>query len=50
MNDGPTKLEVGSEVSYIVCREGNRMFAADVVVLEPGTLTKETEVEGMKLS
>lgn len=45
----PTKLEIGSEVSYIVCREGNRMFAADVVVLEGGTITKESPVEGISL-
>ncbi|GMH35324.1 hypothetical protein BSKO_03192 [Bryopsis sp. KO-2023] len=43
---GPTKLEIGSEVSYIVCREGNRMFAADVVVLKAGTITQESKVEG----
>ena len=42
----PSMLEIGSEVSYIVCQEGSRMFAADVVLLPKGTIVQESEVEG----
>lgn len=39
-------LQLGSEVSYVVCQEGSRMFAADVVPLPKGSILQELEVEG----
>jgi len=42
----PSMLDLGSEVSYIVCHEGSRMFAADVVMLPKGTIVQESKVEG----
>ncbi|CAD7695113.1 unnamed protein product [Ostreobium quekettii] len=41
-----SKLEIGTEVSYVVCREGGRMFAADVELLPKGTIVQEVALEG----
>ncbi|CAD7695418.1 unnamed protein product [Ostreobium quekettii] len=41
-----SRLEIGTEVSYVVCREGGRMFAADVELMPKGTIVQEVELEG----
>lgn len=41
-----SKLEIGTEVSYVVCREAGRMFAADVEILDRGTVVQEEELQG----